>query len=33
MDELVTVTGVLQLIYDDITSGVYRLNNATAAKD
>ena len=33
MDELVTVTGKLQLIYDDITSGVYRLNDATAIKD
>ena len=33
MDELVTVTGRLQLIYDDITSGVYRLNDATAIKD
>ena len=33
MDELVTVTGKLQLIYDDITSGVYRLIDATAIKD
>ena len=33
MDELVTVTGTLKLIYDDITSGVYRMINATAIKE
>ena len=33
MDELVTVTGTLKLIYDDITSGVYRMINATAVKE
>ena len=33
MDELVTVTGKFKLLYDDVTSGVYRLTDAVAVKE
>ena len=33
MDELVTVTGKFKLLYDDVTSGVYRLTDAVAFKE
>jgi hypothetical protein len=33
MDELVTVTGKFKLLYDDVTSGVYRLTDAVAIKE
>ena len=32
MDELVTVTGILRLKRDDVSSGVYIMDNATAIK-
>ncbi len=33
MDELVTVTGIFQLNYDDIMSGVYKIIDAVAIKE
>ena len=33
MDELVTVTGILRLNREDVSSGVYVMNNAVAVKD
>ena len=32
MDELVTVTGILRLKREDVSSGVYIMDNATAIK-
>ena len=33
MDELVTVTGILRLNREDVSSGVYVMDNAVAVKD
>ena len=33
MDELVAVTGKFKLLYDDVTSGVYRLTDAVTVKE
>ena len=33
MDELVTVAGILRLKRDDVSSGVYIMDNATAIKN
>jgi hypothetical protein len=33
MDELVTVSGILRLNREDVSSGVYVMDNAVAVKD
>ena len=33
MDELVTVTGILRLKREDVSTGVYVMDNATAVKE